>query len=452
MRLLLFCLCILSIQSSIAQKRAIIGRVTDMANGSPLEQCTVIDTLSGGSAMTDKNGKFRITTSFSKAVLVFRRLGYRPKLHDMPVVQDSVGLSIQLEPQHFVLNEAIIVANPVPEVMLKNEEYYISDFEFAPENRFVVLSAVLGKNYSFLMLLDSVYQVIKKVKIKDSYIEILRDCIGNLNLVAGDSVQQFYINEKEQIVQFPPIPSKEFNEKIKPCVAYSEKYGFYFKKYGMRGQVASFYSISNKSEYANFRTISSIHAAQLKDEEKFLGRVFNTRMGQQGTGYIDNDNSISEPAPEMGSEAAQNEMQRARNSVSNEKRFAENILYKEFSCPLFLKRDSFLLFDHSNDNLYFLNHKGMELGAIPIQYHHAMNWEKEVYEDREERIYYTSFNIKGLTTLFLINTYSGKLGASTKVPLPYPHKLKIKNGVAYYLAIEDTESRNKILYKIRMNR
>ncbi len=419
--------------------------------------CIVIDSVSGKVVYSDKKGNYELSSTFAKIKLHFSLLGYYPLYKSVSFKQhDTIQLNIQLEPENFTLEEATILSTHQPEVLLKNENYYISDFEFAPRNQFVVLTAVLGKNYCYLMLLDSVYNIKRKLKIKDSYTEIFMDCLNNLNLVAKDSVQQFYVNEKNDFVWLSPITAKDFRTLVKPCQAYSPKNGFYIKEESFRNQKAVFYNIDSNKKYHDFFVIENAEKInQVKDEGKFLSQVFNGKTGGSGYGYADGGNDIQQDdgTTSGGSDGATEDiaLQRAKNATADMMAFDRNIAYQPISCPLFIKNDSVLLFDHSNNKLLTLTAGGQIITSTFINYQHALNWKKQVLKDREQNTFYTLFDIKGLMTLCEINTETGLIKGGTKIPLPFPQKIKIKNAEVYYIVLNSSEERNKILYKMRLS-
>lgn len=107
MRKLLFCAAFLTISVlSLAQKTSVTGKVTDVADGSPLPGVAVLEKEGRASAITDLDGNYTISVP-SDAVLTFSFLGMISQ--DIAVGTRKV-INVQMESDTNTLDDVLVVA------------------------------------------------------------------------------------------------------------------------------------------------------------------------------------------------------------------------------------------------------------------------------------------------------------------------------------------------------
>jgi hypothetical protein len=102
--------------------------------------------------------------------------------------------------------------------------------------------------------------------------------------------------------------------------------------------------------------------------------------------------------------------------------------------PVYIVRDSLVVFDHLNDTAFVYTANGKLTRAYPIIYQYHKNWDHQLILNEEGTRIFTRFDYRGMTHLFEVNPDTGELMKETVLEEHiYPSKLRIKGDFVYYL-------------------
>ena len=124
--------------------------------------------------------------------------------------------------------------------------------------------------------------------------------------------------------------------------------------------------------------------------------------------------------------------------------------YEPLYAPLFVNKDTILIFDHYSDQLMKISSRFEKLDSIPISYHKdkdKKNWEQPILKDKDENKLYSLFLKHGYYFLKQIYLNDGSTLVSFKLNYRYVENVKVENGYAYYIYRPYESSQKKYLYR-----
>ena len=130
--------------------------------------------------------------------------------------------------------------------------------------------------------------------------------------------------------------------------------------------------------------------------------------------------------------------------------FTQSLYYEPLYAPLFVNKDTILIFDHYSDQLMKISSRFEKLDSIPISYHKdkdKKNWEQPILKDKDENKLYGLFLKHGYYFLKPINLNDGSTLVSFKLNYRYVENVKVENGYAYYIYRPYESSQKKYLYR-----
>jgi hypothetical protein len=133
--------------------------------------------------------------------------------------------------------------------------------------------------------------------------------------------------------------------------------------------------------------------------------------------------------------------------------FTSSIYYKELYAPLFMKQDTFYLFDHYKNYMFSFNAAGKALDSIPIFYHLSKRengWQKQLIQDVENGEIYIYFEKGGRAMLRQFNTHTGELSDAVELYYSYPTHIQVRNNFTYYIYRPYESIQKKFLYRERL--
>ena len=126
--------------------------------------------------------------------------------------------------------------------------------------------------------------------------------------------------------------------------------------------------------------------------------------------------------------------------------FTHSFWWKPLYSPLFMRKDTALVFDHYQHQIQKYTCSSELVKSQQFDFHKKKEYKQILLQDYFDETLFALFLKNGKTTLSKVNTESGDLAQSFVLFYKYVSKVKIKNGVAYYLYRPYESSQNTFLY------
>ena len=318
-------------------------------------------------------------------------IGYQDTLVSLTSRQlqrDSINISFRMRKQNYNLKEVTVTAKQ----KLYGEKYYFMDFEVF-DQVICILAACPNKNMRCLIMADEDLRGFDTIPIPAHITPelVMRDCMGNCQLVANDSVYEIDLMTEPH--SFLAVDRAFFFKIMSDCLFATDKH-IYFKEKGMQGYYTSFYRVDR--------------------ETKNPQQLFSSDMSENYNKYWDEMTfymSIWSP---------------------NSHGAPPGVWSRHIKTHWFRPSDAELLL--SNDTLYFFNQsigyvqrydlRIHKIDSCAISYPFMEGWKHILYQDLVQNRFYTILD----SQMYEINPMLGSITAKTKLmPNLYP-KIVIHNG------------------------
>jgi hypothetical protein len=126
--------------------------------------------------------------------------------------------------------------------------------------------------------------------------------------------------------------------------------------------------------------------------------------------------------------------------------FSQDILYKVPYAPLFVVRDTLMVFDHYKGRVRAFT-AGLEpLEGPPITHQNERRWKRLLHDRGEGRIY--AVYAQALRTwLREVDVHTGQLGPARMLTHTCPDELQVHDGYAYYVYRVSGSLQKRTLYR-----
>jgi len=276
--ILLLCL---GVSSRVAAQTGytVSGKVTDAATRQALPFAAVM--LKGTFTSTETNaaGEFTITVTDKSHTLIVFQYGYTTKEQIVNAAAQK-DLLISLQAKAYNLTEIVVRDKRTDTLQANNHTEFLA-FEFY--DNFLVALVDKGKRYKLVQLLDESGKVIREHKAPEGANALFKDCLGNVQLLTGDSSYQFYYNY-EAIEFLEPYPLALFDRTLRPCQCISGD-AYYFKEVRYKNLKNTYYLI-NKHDLQKkslFTTVENTDAINAFNTDYDLNYFLAQR--RRGFGY-----------------------------------------------------------------------------------------------------------------------------------------------------------------------
>lgn len=198
---------------------------------------------------TDAKGQYALTLhNQTKAInLHYSCIGYQDtivSLSPRQLQRDSINISFKMRKQNYNLQEITVTAKQ----KLYGERYFFMDFEVF-DNTICILAACPNKNLRCLIRADETLRGFDTIPIPTHITPelVMRDCMGNCQLIAKDSVYEIDLFEPHNVIA---TERAFFFRTMNDCLFATEEH-IYFKEKGMQGYFTSFYRVDPKQRSPN---------------------------------------------------------------------------------------------------------------------------------------------------------------------------------------------------------
>ena len=382
----------------------ISGIVVDDQNKNPIPNVDIIGDNFG--TTSNSEGSFKLKLSKLPALITFSHVGY--EIVQIKITDAKESIEIALKPETIRLDE-IIVSSKQTQLLTDPDSLYIIDYEIYdkyiiayglvnknPRNERIWLFNLEGKILS-LREVDKVGRQIRSVGEETSKpYYLFMDCFGEVHLLTKNKIWQLFI-KGNQIWLIYPTDFSMFFRFLFPVKAFIQgKYIFDYPNLSHQGD-------------------QSLIPAQKRNNRKLL--------------YW----KLSEPK-----------------------------IKRSLNPPVFNCNDSLLLFDFSANYIEYYSPFGKVLKRVPIRFHLQTFYDlllfkdigikrdftQKVLRDPINNEYFALFQKSGKYSLHQIDIHTGDITKKINLPeLPFVEKIKIYNGVVYFLYNQRQYPYYKSLYR-----
>ncbi len=442
-------------QICLAQTIQIKGTVRNELTSMPVSEANirVYGTTLGTS--TDKGGNFTLVLARLPVTIVISSIGYDRAVYDI-LEQSDAPLRILMRPVTYDLREVEI--SPVSHsAVFEDKTYSVLDYELMGDNVVLLVFRNVAQRAG-IVLLSRAGDTLAISDLPDLPPELLcHDFLSNVHYYAksGKAYQCYYNPESHRLDFLHPISIDSLEKYVMPYL-FRISGRLYFQEKVLNGFGTSIAYYSRDGGKRNIKNcMNEKKISEFIDDQEFYFK-WNGAIG-----------SNSFPSDDIESE------ERFNFSISqgegggygkNEAR-AHQFEFYNMIYPLFkLNEDTLAFFNFGNDLLEMLNPDGKVIATAPIRFHKgstgismpAMNdhdenegwrWGTKIMADEATHALYAVFLRSGRVMIRKIDPATGNLGVKTIIPLPFPEKIKLYKGEAFFLCKESGSSENWKLLK-----
>ncbi|MEI7982691.1 MAG: carboxypeptidase-like regulatory domain-containing protein [Bacteroidota bacterium] len=391
------------------------GKILNQITKKPIPNANLSIKGSNIGTNSGKEGEFSFFIDSIPAMLIVSHVGYQPK--NSILDKTSFSLTIYLEPKIEQLAEVEITARKTS-AFFKDDCYSVKDFEIDSGRIFLLIyrtrllnSEIICKNLSGDTLARS--RVIRFLPNR-----LFKDCMGYFHVLGSDSGYQ--ISRKgDSIKLIHPVGLKKFNDVLKDCIASTPEI-FYFQKVTNKGLSVEFYGINRK-------TLIRYTVASVSDEKKLKmlrrnnddnGLLWQVRLPDSRDDFVTWN-------------------------------YINKILYRPIKTSLFRMGSYICIFDTPERQIEFYDMEGNYSYKIGLKTDtiHNGRWTNDILIDGATGKMYTTFLRNGTCAIYRIDPNTGLLKRIPDIIHPFPQKLRIFNGDAFYLYDIPGMPDNKMMFR-----
>lgn len=399
-----------------AQTYVVMGKVSSK-NGEALPGASIVDraTLRGVASFSD--GSFRLELAELPAYLEVSFIGYENYYQELkPEDFDAAG-RVYLD---ITLTESAEELRSVTVTGAKYEEFYVYDGLEVLDFWFVGAKTLLllrrsRKEYA-VSLINEREDTLGYLRLPFAGKGFEEDCLNHIYLKGQDSLYglTFY---NEDIYLLGGLEEEWYNKNVKPCISANSK-NLYYQFYSYNNQLLEYFQTPLFGEQESFL----IH--RIIDEEDAY--------------------SIAEYKDDIAAAASQGKLRKAFEMEG----WFKNMLSTPIYNPLFTTTNGAIVFDHLRDSVIEFNELGRVAKTYYIRHHHQDDFKEEILHDAIKNQYYIRYEEGGITKLTVLSSEGYKiLGIHSIQKFDFPQKLKIRNGVAYFLDHMEKDQERLKLYR-----
>jgi len=428
--LLLFCLLSLNIFGQKDSSFLLKGRVVDAATQLPMEAVNVFSLTSLKGISTKEDGSFELSISTIPNQVQFSYIGYET----LAVWMDQKGeqwLDIQLHQYYSRLPDVVVSAQPKIEE-ITHKEYTVRDYVFY-EDDILIMTYPGMQDGNLLVLIDINGKAKDSLSIKGmKRIEFLKkSCLGNVHLVTETADYQIGM-DSSGIKIISEDSRKVYSRVLEPCVAATDRHLYYRFRFCL-GQVLKFEGYDKES--AHQFTISEVVNGENME------RRYQEELAEE-IGYIDYlDLSWEE------------KQMRLQTHLQGNTKLASliHLFYQPIYVPMINLGSQLCIFNHVSDVLELYDSNGAFQRKVPINYHKIKKWDSRILHDAFTGKVYTLFDHPKGKVVRSVDVENGTLGSPVLIDCVFIEKMKIRDGVLYYLESgASLEAANRVLHKVRI--
>jgi hypothetical protein len=421
-RLLILALLLLAGHILHAQPLHLQGTVREATTGEPIPAAQIRAQGWTKGTVTDADGKFTLDLNEPASALEVTHIGYRKivfQLHGKPLR----SLDIRMEP---AASLAPVLISAGPHRVLEDRTIHLYDYEIM-EDRIMMIIYDRKLRRSKLAIVDERDSILDTELLPEEPGKLAKDCLGNIHAITQHYACQLFWDGDGIGFYIDTLPA--FERAVTPCLGNIDAH-YYYNLYTCNDQMVDFFAYDR--EEGEFKRIlrlrDSVRIHQIMDPlmvTKFPADRQPSMMDMLTADQIGSPSMNREPTWDY-----------------------KHLFFQEVDAPLRVIGDQFYIFDHLHGRIRSYERDGKALASVPITYHKVRNRQKLIMVDAIRGEVYTAFEKHGYTQLRRIDLESGALVQDIEIPLQFPHKIQVHDGIAYFLYKEGHYDDVKRLYRM----
>ena len=404
------------------------GRVTDKHNvGLKLVHIKT----DFGATVSQSNGVFLFSVPDGAATceIGFSHVGFHTKRQTLVFSErDTLVLNIKLASRVYQLNPMQLSEVREPEPVFHSSLHYVHDFEIL-ENRLLLITFNRSlKKDPVLTLANFDEEIVSELPLSMEPIGLFKDFTGRIFVEFKSNVKLIF-NQNDSLALLN-VDLKEYFHSVKPCkdsvnqqILFSDQV-WYLSRF-------NYYSF-DVSDSLVFLLKNVVHP---KVNHMMRWEYYDMRIDDQRKAR-----KMAQLFPELDAQEVAGLMTGFQNTI----------FYEEPYAPIFVKKDTILLFDHHSDYVFRFTESLETIDSIPIDYHKPpkrSSWKRQMFYDKGSDVFYALFNQNGYSYLKEVDMASGGVKRSNKLQNQFVEKIRVYNQYAYYIYKEPSSPSKPFIYR-----
>jgi len=423
------------------------GNIVDELTLRPIQDVNikVYGTTKGTS--TDKAGSFTLTFNKIPAELVFTCIGYETATFE---ITKNSGKTIEflLRPKSYMLQE-VDISSKKYSFLFKDKDYSVLDYELMDDKILLLVFRYQLKQSELVLLNRSGDTLAISTLPELPPASLYKDFLANLHYFskADNSYQCIYNEQNTRIEFFPKTTVDSLQSFVQRFIfKIDERLYFQEKIASGYGTAFGFYEKGTGKKYIR-HVLNEKKIMEQWDDQNFYQK-WNGNIGEEN--YFSKPSENNEPAEFNFSKGFQS----SKRFEENETRAHQFEFYKMIYPVLNIGNDEIAFFNFVCDTIEVLTKDGNILQSYPIIFHKKnistadstnsiklsnsdWRWGSTVTIDDYSHEVYTTFLKNGMVKVQRVDLKTGRLNNGTVLPFPFPEKIEIYKGDAYFLVKSD---------------
>lgn len=432
------------------------GLLKDEKTLQPIRDVNVKVMGSSQGAATDSKGRFSVNLDKLPAALIFTCVGYEDayfKISEIP----KYPVEFLLRSKTYTLKE-VNVSSKNYSYLFRDNEYSVLDYEIMNGNILLLIYRTLLKQSDAVLLNRSgdTLAISKLPELPPS--ALLKDFLQNVHYFSKNSnAFQCYYNENSRSLDFLYKTNIDSLQKVFKSLIFKMSDRIYFQeiKPGGFGTAFGFMQKGNGKKYIR-NYVNEKKITESADDQVFYAQWNGMIASQIPAGDANGDLSAAKFAqsPKLGQYMNKFDVRAYQFEFYN-------MVY-----PVIKTIDNIIVFfNFGDDVIEFLNKDGNLIKKVQISFHKETilksdsiskirlsdanwRWGSAILVDELNGNMYTTYLKAGMVRINAVDPETGKLSPGTVIPLPFPDKIEIYGGEAYFLTRDKDET--KKLAKCRL--
>ncbi|MFZ4523167.1 MAG: carboxypeptidase-like regulatory domain-containing protein [Bacteroidales bacterium] len=436
------------------------GVIKDEETLKPIQEVNIKVSGTSAGTSTDHAGNFSLKVSKIPVTVSFSCVGYETASYTITFIPKS-PVEFQLRPKSYMLGEVDISSKKYA-FMFKDRDYSVLDYELMGDNVVLLVFKYKLKQAELILLAVNGDTLAFSSLPEAPPARFFKDCLSNIHYFSkAGHAYQFIYNEQERRIEFyHQKDADSLQAFFKPFIfKMSDRLYFQEKLADGFGTAFGYYVKGTSKKYIK-RVIDTRKIAAYGDDQRFY---------QTWNGGVPTEQHFTKPSEYI--EPINFDFTQGFSSSTHyeehEARAHQFEFYKMIYPLITLGDDSMAFFNFVTDTLEVLNKNGRIRHAVPIAFHKALKsaadssisvklsnpdwrWGSEILTDGYSREVYTLFRKSGMVKIQRIDLDTGRLKNWTILPFPFPEKIEIYKGDAYFLVKSDGSSDKWKLVKCKL--
>lgn len=428
---LLFSLLLFCIQLQ-AQKNS--KTILDSKNKKPIEYVIVSSNDKKLKLISNKDGKVILISDPSTRSFSFYRMGYNERVLDISALEKTD--TIYLDQLAIELQE-INITTKMFDTIVRDKRFYVDDYVHLPNGQFLLLTYMINIPGFEVVYYRKGKGILQRKKMKNESGESLfKDCFGNFHLVTDQYSRQLFFNSDTSFEFLPKYSRSKFDSTVARCslnmkdgiLATIEKSQLVIKRQYFDSKVndpfLTYYKIANGQRTAFYTSVYNERLMEmLKDQEGGIGNQQSAINAIGGRG-------------------------RSQQAIEADHLLFYSQIAKAVYAPVFLRKDTLIIFNFQEELIVFLNQDGKTLRTLKLDSKsYSSMRDFQVFFDEISGHFYIYSKEFDKRTLNRIDLNTGKAIKKIKLEKIFASKISVHNNSIYYLVKEHEWDDTAYLYE-----